>query len=812
MIERRELEPMYGKQVICMADQGCFNAGGNEFGVLFPIVFRDGTPVTRHETVFPNRGRLWWMVDFHIDARAVRPGQLFTARIEPAVEREDRPDKDYFQADKREVQVGPEGFFEVLDVPKLPTARELMRGWRLGCDHPPAGSVVLSSERGILGPLSAEWDGEAEEARFAPLDPAEAICFRGGRGLLDEFGYQTYEHFVNTYDPRHPDRAIRVGLVKEPLGARLRDTGERVFIGSDQQVVSWGVKRMELSRRQGQGMREFLDRAEALKLADEGIGDQLERFREICADGKAVLDLGEEVAEILNQSSESFRGLIERHVATLAEDRVEEEVARRSREIEQSCAESLKRRERLSKDIEELERDYEAKALELEQAFKFDNEERFRALEEREGRVEEREHQVANQETEVAARLQKLIDRYESGVEEVVEEVLLTAPVLARMGWGGSSGESAPRPARGRLTLPGFLESERTKGGLPEPEFIQQFQDVVRHRGFVFDHDDLVNFHLSVKVGTWTVLAGPSGTGKSSLPRLYAEALGVLPEFLSLAVRPDWLDDRDLFGAFNALAGRFEPAPSGLIDRLIAAHEDARRDRGGLYLVCLDEMNLARVEHYFSQLLSILERPAGSRQLELFARGLLASDDPYGPYRTLPIHENLRFVGTVNVDETTHFFSPKVLDRASIVLLEDVDGGEVTVTRHADSIGGLAPVHEAEFAGWVRTGAEVEEGELDHLRAIEELLRRHRFTLGHRSRRRLRAYLASARGLLTQDRALDLAVAQMVLPRLRAMSPEYPRLLEGLRELLPAERYRRSARILEALLESGARYDFFQIV
>ena len=60
-----------------------------------------------------------------------------------------------------------------------------------------------------------------------------------------------------------------------------------------------------------------------------------------------------------------------------------------------------------------------------------------------------------------------------------------------------------------------------------------------------------------------TVLAGPSGTGKSSLPRLYAEALGCRDEYLHIPVRPDWLDDRDLVGAFNALAQRFEPANAG---------------------------------------------------------------------------------------------------------------------------------------------------------------------------------------------------------------------------------------------------------
>ena len=87
-----------------------------------------------------------------------------------------------------------------------------------------------------------------------------------------------------------------------------------------------------------------------------------------------------------------------------------------------------------------------------------------------------------------------------------------------------------------------------------------------------------------------------------SLSRLYAEALGAIDEHLLIPVRPDWLDDRDVIGSFNALSGRYEPAPGGLVDRIIAAREDRKAGRGGIYPICLDEMNLARVEHYFAAL------------------------------------------------------------------------------------------------------------------------------------------------------------------------------------------------------------------
>src|SRR5262249_20155797 len=113
------------------------------------------------------------------------------------------------------------------------------------------------------------------------------------------------------------------------------------------------------------------------------------------------------------------------------------------------------------------------------------------------------------------------------------------------------------------LALPAFVHRNRpAREGkvLAETDFLAQFFRVVEQRGFVFPEQDLINFRVCGKTGGLTVLAGLSGTGKSSLPRLYAEALGCRDEYLPVAVRPEWLDDRDLIGAFNPLAQRFEPA------------------------------------------------------------------------------------------------------------------------------------------------------------------------------------------------------------------------------------------------------------
>jgi 5-methylcytosine-specific restriction endonuclease McrBC GTP-binding regulatory subunit McrB len=126
----------------------------------------------------------------------------------------------------------------------------------------------------------------------------------------------------------------------------------------------------------------------------------------------------------------------------------------------------------------------------------------------------------------------------------------------------------------------------------------------------------LRTFHTSLKAAEMsplTVLAGVSGTGKSELPRLYARFGGLA--FLPLAVQPNWDSPQSLFGYFNSVENRFNATE--LLQAMVqfqpsrqgSKREHSQEDR--LLLVLLDEMNLAYVEQYFSDLLSKLEQRRG---------------------------------------------------------------------------------------------------------------------------------------------------------------------------------------------------------
>jgi hypothetical protein len=202
-----------------------------------------------------------------------------------------------------------------------------------------------------------------------------------------------------------------------------------------------------------------------------------------------------------------------------------------------------------------------------------------------------------------------------------------------------------------------------------EKEVLAEFVRRTQAQGLLYDIKDLYNFHTAMKSSNLVILAGMSGTGKSKLVKAYAETLGLNDEYQLrfIPVRPAWTDDADIIGYVDTHNDVYRPGDSGVINTLLSAKENANK----LYIICFDEMNLARVEHYFSQFLSVLEMESGpNRALRLYNDNLeekLTNSTDYPP--VIPIGDNVIFVGTVNVDESTYHFSDKVLDRANVIAL-----------------------------------------------------------------------------------------------------------------------------------------------
>ena len=206
-----------------------------------------------------------------------------------------------------------------------------------------------------------------------------------------------------------------------------------------------------------------------------------------------------------------------------------------------------------------------------------------------------------------------------------------------------------------------FTIEEKENDETDEIKWLNKIKESFNEVGFKFSDRLLYAFHTSLKIGDWnplTVLAGVSGTGKSELPRLYSRYGGI--NFLPLAVQSNWDSPYSLFGYYNSLEGKFNA--TSLLKVLYQAQEDAKNSISEyLTIVLLDEMNLAHVELYFSELLSKLELLRGSEEVKLEID--IAEKNPY----EIKLNKNIIWVGTMNEDETTKSLSDKVIDRSNLI-------------------------------------------------------------------------------------------------------------------------------------------------
>ena len=312
----------------------------------------------------------------------------------------------------------------------------------------------------------------------------------------------------------------------------------------------------------------------------------------------------------------------------------------------------------------------------------------------------------------------------------------------------------------------------------PELEALQDVELRMRAYGLDYPQRTLRAFHTAMKVNESTqmaVLAGISGTGKSQLPRQYAAAMGI--GFLQVPVQPRWDSPQDLMGFYNYIEGRYRPTDMAralwALDSLNNP-DDALDDR--MLMVLLDEMNLARVEYYFSDFLSRLEsRPSperiSDRSLRKDAEIELEIPKLDRPPRIFPGY-NLLFAGTMNEDESTQSLSDKVVDRANILRFaapRQIKSGKPQ---------GQAPephaLSQKSWNAWVKpiSSVENEHEVINALDRMVDIMTAFGRPFGHRLGRAIMAYVANYpqidRATPIRDALAD-QVEMRLLPKLRGV-------------------------------------------
>ena len=264
-----------------------------------------------------------------------------------------------------------------------------------------------------------------------------------------------------------------------------------------------------------------------------------------------------------------------------------------------------------------------------------------------------------------------------------------------------------------------------------EKDFEKSFSKLSEHvhaylfykKNLIYTRYQIRNFLTLLKTHDLIVLSGLSGSGKTQIVKAFAEALGGIAKIIP--VKPNWTSSDDLLGYYNPLQMSFLPTP------FTEAIVEAINNPNQLYFICLDEMNLARAEYYFADFLSKLEERSKQPEIELYANHeeelfvsefgtllnliessitgksvkswqefldneearkkffeMLGNTDKESMLQlhakmkrrlidilkfpsTIEISDNIRFIGAINVDETTHYFSPKILDRIHVVKFDN---------------------------------------------------------------------------------------------------------------------------------------------
>lgn len=324
-----------------------------------------------------------------------------------------------------------------------------------------------------------------------------------------------------------------------------------------------------------------------------------------------------------------------------------------------------------------------------------------------------------------------------------------------------------------------FVGGEKEMPEISAKEAIAKVKEYISFRGFSYPEGLIENFYLSLKSKPFVILAGTSGTGKTRLVKLFAEAIGA--DYFLVPVRPDWSDGSDLFGHFD-LSGHFIEGP------ICPAFEAAVNNPDRPVLICLDEMNLARVEYYLSDFLSVIE----SREKQ-----------PDGSIKTVGIAQyaegipsNIYIVGTVNMDETTFPFSKKVLDRANTIEFNYVDLAPTFDAASPDT----SPIKmkntmlRAEYLVLVRdcfSDQQYVQDVCDELKKINEILKKANAHVGYRVRDEIVFYILNnrkAENLLLEDEAMDNEILQKILPRIQGSSVAIKDMLVDLFKYCMADR------------------------
>ena len=314
----------------------------------------------------------------------------------------------------------------------------------------------------------------------------------------------------------------------------------------------------------------------------------------------------------------------------------------------------------------------------------------------------------------------------------------------------------------------------------------------------------------------FVILTGNSGTGKTRIAVRFAEWLkcsfdNVKCNSLVVPVGADWTDNTKMLGYFNPLAndGKGEYVKTAVLDFIMLAedHKDIP------FFLILDEMNLSHVERYFSDFLSAME---SGKPILLYKKPKDCADETP---ETITLPDNLFVTGTVNIDETTYMFSPKVLDRANVIEFKpDIASVLAVLEQQNSQIDKIIPAQPGMAQAFLRLRETIKKENLNADETAKQILseiygklEESGFEFAYRTVKEISLYLKAAKRLdekFNITTAIDEQVLQKILPKLHGNKKQIGQLLEELKKLFEERKLPLSLKKIESMIKRLENFQY----